>query len=138
MKPDELSTHWSPVGWYVAVVLMRFEWDDEDKTNPNRRCLAWENQILITAGSPEEAYDKALEHGRLHEEGKAWDSRNKAREGHWRFEGLTSLLAVYDEPSDGSEITWTQHESRSVRKVESWAKSKDELEVFQQKKQRQE
>ena len=139
MKPQEWSKHWSPVDWYVAMVLMRFEWDDEDKSNLNRRCLSWENQILLKADSPEEAYEKAMAKGREHEEaGEMWESGNEARKGRWRFEGLTSLLAVYEEPDDGSEISWTEHENKSVRKVQSWVTSKDDLEVFEEKKQRQE
>ena len=124
----------SPVGWYVAVVLMRFEWYDEDTSNPNRRCLSWENQILLKAGSPQEAYEKAMADGRANEEaGEMWESGNEARKGRWRFEGLTSLLAVYEVPGDGAEISWTEHENRTVRKVQSWAKSKDQLEVFEAK-----
>lgn len=121
----------SPVGWYVASVLVRFEWYDEDKNNPNRRCLAWENQILIKAKSPEEAYAKAVEYGELHAEGEAWETDNQARKGKWQFEGLTSLLAIYDELEDGAEITWKRYENRSVKKVKSWVIPKAELEVFE-------
>jgi hypothetical protein len=123
----------SPVGWYVASILVRFEWYDEDKENLNRRCLAWENTILIKADSPEEAYAKALEEGKAHEEhGEAWDADNEERKGRWRFEGLTSLLAIYNELEDGAEIIWREFENRSVKKVRSWVKSKEELEVFEE------
>lgn len=125
------SKHISPVGWYVASVLMRLEWNDEDKSNLNRRCLAWQNQILIRANNPEEAYAKAVEQGKLHEEGECWKVDNEAIKGKWHFEGLTSLLAVYDELEDGAEITWREYENRSVKKVKSWAKPKEELEVFE-------
>lgn len=121
----------SPVGWYVASVLVRLEWHDEDKNDLNRRCLSWENQIIIRAGNPEEAYAKAVEQGKSDEEqGKVWAGDNKERTGTWRFEGLTSLLPIYDEFEDGSEIVWKEHKNRSVKKVKSWAKAKEELEVF--------
>ena len=120
----------SPVNWYVASILMRFEWYDENQDNLNRRCLAWENQIIVKATNPEEAYVKAVEHGKLHEEGEVWEVDNEKRKGRWRFEGLTSLLAIYDELEDGAEIVWKRYENRSVKKVKSWVKPKEELEVF--------
>ena len=130
-KGEKWNKNISPVGWYVASVLVRFEWYDEDKDNLNRRCLAWENQIIIKAANPEEAYAKAMEHGKSHEEhGEAWEVDNEGRKGRWRFEGLTSLLAIYDELEDGAEIVWKEYENRSVKKVKSWAKPKEELEVF--------
>ena len=119
----------SPVDWYVARILVRFEYYDENKSNLNRRCKAWENQILIKATSPEEAYEKALDHGKLHEEGEAWDE-NTGRKGSWQFEGLTSLLPIYDELEDGAEITWTEYKNKTVRKIKSWASPKDQLQVF--------
>ena len=121
----------SPVGWYVAWELLRFEWDDEDITNPNRRCLSWENQILIRAETPDEAYEKALSHGQLSEGEEMWKTDDETQKGRWRFEGLTGLCAIYEEPADGAEIAWHQQENRSVRKIKEKVRSKDELEVFQ-------
>jgi hypothetical protein len=121
----------SPVDWYIASILMRFEWYDEDKNNLNRRCKAWENSILIKANSPSEAYGKAIEHGKLDEEaGEMWERDNEDRKGRWRFEGLTSLLAIYDEPEDGAEIIWNEYKNRSVKKIKSWVLPKEQLEVF--------
>ena len=130
-KAEKWDKNKSPIGWYVASLLHRFEWCDEDKSNLNRRCLAWENQILIKADNPEEAYAKAIEHGKSHEEsGQMWESDNEERKGRWRFEGLRSLLPIYDELEDGAEIVWKEYENRSVKKVKSWVKSKEQLEVF--------
>src|SRR6478672_13717402 len=39
----------SPYGWWIATYLERFEYDDENKRNSGRRCLAWENTVLIRA-----------------------------------------------------------------------------------------
>jgi len=120
----------SPVGWYLASILMRLEWDDEDKHNLNRRCKAWENTILIKANSPSEAYSKAMKLGKLDEEGEVWEVNNENHKAKWHFEGLTSLLAVYDEPEDGAEIIWNEHENRSVKTIKSWVLPKEQLEVF--------
>lgn len=131
MKSGTWDKNRSPVGWYVASLLHRLEWYDENTDDPNRRCLAWENQILIKADSPDEAYAKAVEHGRADEEsGEVWETDNEERKGKWQFEGLTSLLPIYEELEDGAEIIWKEYERRSVKKIKSWVKPKDELEVF--------
>jgi hypothetical protein len=130
MEDGKWNKNKSPVGWYVAKVLVRFEWDDEDKENPNRRCRAWVNQILIKAKNAELAYTKALEYGRLHEESEAWDDDDEERKGRWRFEGLVSLLAIYDKFEDGSEISYSESKNRSVKTIQSWVVPKDDLEVF--------
>ena len=107
------------------------EWYDEDKPNLSRRCRAWENLIIIKADNPEEAYTKALEQGKLHEEsGEMWETSNEKQKGGWRFEGLRNLLPIYEELEDGAEIVWKEYENRSIKKVKSWVKQKEELEVF--------
>lgn len=123
----------SPVDWYLASLLMRLEWYDNPANDKNldESCLAWENQILIKASNPEEAYAKALDHGKLSEEsGEMWEVDNEERKGRWRFEGLTSLLPIYDELEDGAEIAWMEYEDKSIEKIKSWVKAKEELEVF--------
>jgi hypothetical protein len=48
----------------------------------------------------------------------------------WRYEGLTSLLPIYEELEDGAEIIWKEHPNRTLKKIRSWIKSKYELESF--------
>ena len=108
------------------------EWADEDKEDPNRRCVTWENQILIKARNPEEAYHKAIEQGKLHEDSEFWEEGNKNRKGKFIFEGLTTLLAIYDKFEHGSEITWSERRNRKVKTIKKRVKTKDELEVFEQ------
>lgn len=118
----------SPVDWYIAGVLLRIEVGEKDKNNQNRRCNAWENQILIKANNPEDAYKKALKFGKLEESEYLNPNGEKVK---FTFEGLTTLTAIYDELEDGAEIVWIEHENRTVKKVQSWVKKKKELEVFQ-------
>ena len=120
----------SPVNWYLASILVRCEWEDGKIDNFNRRCLAWENQILIKASCPEEAYIKAMEKGKSEEGGEIWRNGDENLKGKWHFEGLTSLLAIYDELEDGAEIVWTEYRNRSVKTIQRRVKSKEELEVF--------
>ncbi len=121
----------SPVGLYVARILIRFEFYDEDKNNVNRHCQAHENEILVKADTQKEAYKKALQFVKLAKsEGYTTDGKNK-RKGKWLFEGLTSLVAIYNELDDGAEIAWNKYQNKTVRKVKSWVKQNEDLEVFQ-------
>lgn len=119
----------SPYGWWIASYLERFEYDDEDRRNSNRRCLAWENTILVKARTRDEAWAKAMTYGRRSEgiEGRLGTRR---RRGSWRFEGLTSLLPVYERLEDGAELLWVEHAGRSVRSIRALVKKKRELETF--------
>ncbi len=117
----------SPFGWWVASYIERFEPENETSESLNRRCLAWENTIIIKARNREEAFRKAEKVGKL---GDGLKTKINGRTGVWRYEGLTSLLAIYEDLEDGAEILWNEHKNVSVKKVESWVKSKDQLETF--------
>ncbi len=119
---DNFDKHKSPVGWYVATELLRFVPDGIDPENATKRFLVWENLVLVQADDAETAYQKAMERRELHD----W----KSESGQWHFEGLTSLLAVYEDFEDGSEIMWIEHKQKSVGGVKKMIKTKDQLEVF--------
>jgi type IV secretory pathway VirB9-like protein len=123
----KLDTFESPVNWYVARVLIRFAIVGENTENLNRRCTAWENTILVKAENVEEAYSKAIEFGKQEESEYINTDGKKVR---WIFEGLTSLLAIYEELEDGAEIIWNEYENKSVKKIKSWVLPKEKLEVF--------
>ncbi|MGB5620556.1 MAG: DUF4288 domain-containing protein [Desulfobacterales bacterium] len=91
----------SPHGWWFATCLERFEYFDENRSNSNRRCIAWENPILLKANDRNEDYKKAIEKGKLSE---GSESEINGRKGTWIFEGLTSLIPIYEELDDGAEI----------------------------------
>jgi hypothetical protein len=119
----------SPFGWWVAMYIERFEYNDEKRRNLKRRCLAWENTILIRAKTREQAYRKAVAVGKLGDGMEGWHSETKRR-GRWRFEGLTDLLPVYERLEHGCEIMWKEHENRTVRRIKSLVSGKDDLDVF--------
>jgi len=116
-------------GWWIASFIERFEYYDENKANLNRRCLAYENTILIRAPNREVAYRKAVAQGRLSNGSEGWSS-SSGRKGAWRFDGLTGLLPVYEELEDGAEILWQKHADVTVRRIRSRIKRKQELSVF--------
>ena len=131
-KPRRTNTAYrnrSPYGWWIASYVERAEWDDEDRSDLNRRCTAWENAILVRARDRTEAWRKAVAVGRLGAGSRFTDSTGR-RKGRWRFEGLTSLLPVYERLEDGAEILWQVHARRSVRRIKAMVKSRSRLPIF--------
>lgn len=120
----------SPYGWWIATYIIRAAWDDEPNPAPNSRCLAWENTIILQAPDRETAYTKAVSLASSRGCSAFEDSTKNNRKGHWVLEGFVSLLPIYDELEDGAEILWTEYRNRTVGKVRSWIRQKDELEVF--------
>ena len=120
----------SQFGWWIASYIERFEWKSENRKNKNRRCLAWENTVLIQATDREEAYAKAM--GIKSHFGAEWRpyGPGEGKPGRWVFEGLTSLMPIYEELADGSEILWEQHSGCLVKTIRSRVKKKHELETF--------
>ncbi len=118
----------SPYGWWIASYLLRLEYADEDRSKPNRRCLAWENTIILRASDRDAAYAKAIKCGK---QASGEVKQNKpSRQRTWVFEGLTPLLPIYEEIDDCSEILWEQYERRTVRSIKSLVRSKRQLPVF--------
>lgn len=117
----------SPYGWWIASYIERPVWDDYPNPSPNSRTDAWENTIILKAPNRDAAYEKALQ---LAQSSSTFQDEKGKRTGHWVVDGLTSLLPIYDELEDGTEILWEEHSNRTVRKIRSWVKEKHELEVF--------
>jgi hypothetical protein len=93
--------------WYISHEILYFEKSEQGST-PEKVAL-WENLILIQANDPEEAYRKAVDHGRLSEEPIKIDGED----GHCRFLGLKDLVLVYDQLEDGAELEWQEREVNS-------------------------
>lgn len=109
--------------WYISHEILSFE---SSKQNEAVDCLTiWENLILIKANDPEEAYQKAVEHGRLQEESVEIDGTD----GYCRFLGLKNLFLIYDQLQDGTELEWYQREV-SVSQIGNLIKSKERLHAF--------
>lgn len=121
----------SPHGWWVATLIERFEYENEDTSNLKRRRRAWTNTIILKAKNRDEAYQKAIDYGNLGNDGKYEyiDAVSKKR-SKIVFEGLSSLLPVYDEiDEDGTEIVF-EDQFVSVGRIKSWIRKKEELEAF--------
>jgi hypothetical protein len=131
MAKPAASKNKSPTGWWVATIIERFEDEGEDASNPRRRCRAWSNVVILKARDRNQAYNKAVRYGKLGKNGYDWigtATRGKAR---LVFEGLASLLPLYD-PFDenGTEILFEDYENITVGRVKRWVRQKKDLEVF--------
>ena len=129
MKDGIPHRNHSPHGWWIATYIERTEWDDA-QAQPDDVCLAWENTIILTAVDREAAYAKVVAMVGTPTSQFMDDTQAPPRAGHWVFEGLTSLLPIYDKLEDGAEVLWIEHEDKTLRDIQSWIKSKSELEVF--------
>jgi hypothetical protein len=119
----------SPHGWWVATYVERAAWDDEEPAAPDLECQVWENTIILLAPDRDAAYTKAIALASANEN-EFSDADDVSRTGRWVFEGLLSLLPIYDELGDGAEISWQDHPAVTVQKMRSWIRAKDQLEVF--------
>lgn len=120
--------HRSPTGWWIASYIERAVWADARRPPPSSRCTAWENTIIFKAKDRDAAYSKAVRLGSLNK--STFSDAAGKRNGRWVFEGLTSLLPIYDELEDGSEVLWRDYSGITLKRVRSMIKKKSELEVF--------
>jgi hypothetical protein len=108
--------------WYVSHEILAFE---PRAKSAVRKLDVWENLILISANSPEQAYGKAIESGRASEGPVMLDGRP----GFCKFKGLRELVLVYDDLEDGVELEW--HELELTKKeIEKLIRPKRKLHAF--------
>ena len=121
----------SPYGWWVASYILRFEFKNKTPTSQNARCVAWENTILVRAKNREIAYRKAIAFSKKSSPSR-WTRHGNppGRLARWVSEGLTSLLPIYEQIEDGSEILWTEHRAVTLASIRRRVKSKRALQIF--------
>jgi hypothetical protein len=129
-KRKILHRNRSPHGWWLGSYLERFEYNDEARRNLRRRCLAYENTVLIRARNRDDAYRKLMKLGAAEASisSECWDANG--RRGIWRFEGPTDLVPIHEPLEDGAEVLWNVHRGRSVKSIRSLVKKKEQLSVF--------
>jgi hypothetical protein len=105
--------------WYAAhlVLCVRF------KSGAQDRYPVWENIVLVSAKSQEEAFDKADEIGR---QSAGDDSTFKwgRRAARWEFMGVRKLVECAlqgDSLDSGDEITYSELELDSLAAVRAFA-----------------
>lgn len=111
--------------WYIAHELLYFDTKKGRGRLKGRKLVVWENLVLIKAKGPEEAYRKALKHGRLSEDKVKIDGED----GYCRFKGLRDLVLIHDDLQDGAELEW--HDLRKdVSELGRMAKRKGRMQAF--------
>ena len=116
----------SPVGWYVCSYLLRFiELANEENYNPEAKFLSWENFVLIKANSIDEAYEKATVIAIR--ETEPYKGGPEGVDVQWIFEGMTSVVPVYEEIADGSEIMWQERRPRKLKNLQTLISQKHEF-----------
>lgn len=116
-------------GWYVAILVERYQYDGEDQTDTNRLCSAEERMILVQADDKHSAYEKAMIIGEADHDtvGLADDGRS----GKWKFMGLAELLPVYDKLEHGAELLSVDYKDVPYESIEDSVCEKEDLQIFQ-------
>lgn len=114
------KTKWIPkdMEWFLADMIQELKVAHaEDST-------VWINTHLIRASSPDEAYEKALNLGKLYED--SWTNTD-GEQVVSRFRGLRDLLLVYEKLEDGAEIMWEEQEDVNEQDIQEMIKPRAQL-----------
>lgn len=126
LNTQDLDINQSWQGWWVYEEVEHWVSDRQKNLTENSKCLVWTNLILIKAKNREQAYKKAMK-----------SSENypiKSNGGEWRFSGIMWLGPVQDLMQEGAELVWTDRGKLRIKDIAKLVKSKDQLDVFNDKK----
>ena len=91
--------------WYAASIIVYVKFDDENQN----KYPVWENVILVSGDSDDEALDKASDIGK---ESDGDDFEWEGRPATWKFAGVRKLMSVDfqggSKVNDGMEVTFSQ------------------------------
>jgi hypothetical protein len=98
--------------WYVAHVIMYVKFKDGRQNH----YPIWENFHLIKASTPEKAWKKADECGRMAEGDSQGSFRWDNRPATWVYAGTRKLIECSDRtPVSGTEVTYSELRVKSVQ-----------------------
>jgi hypothetical protein len=106
--------------WFAAHIVMVVHLKGQKQS----RFPVWENVILLSAKSEEEAFVKAEHHGRTDEGDDDGSFRWGGKPATWVFAGvrkLTECVSPEYRPDDGTEITFNELEFGSTKEVAAFA-----------------
>jgi hypothetical protein len=110
-------------GWWIYQEVEQWVSRRQKNLSPKSRSTVWENTRIIKAESREAAYKKAIRLGKK-------NSPSITNDGEWRFVGISMLLPIYEELTDGAEILWTDRGKMQQSKIAALIKTKKDLPVF--------
>ncbi len=96
--------------------MLRFvEIDDQDNDNLEKEFSAWENTVIVKAKNLDEAYDKVVKIAK--EATEPYRGGSKGVPVQWLFEGVTELLPIYEDLTDGAEIAWADYDDIKLKEL---------------------
>lgn len=107
--------------WYLADVILEHQIDGDTQN------VVYVNTHLVEAGSPEEAYEKALALGRGVE--REYKNSEGARI-RVVFRGLRELNVIHEPLEDGAELMYTVDTGVAEERLRGWIARKEQLTVF--------
>lgn len=107
--------------WYLAEIVLVFTIEDQAKP------VVHINTKLVSAHSPQRAYEKALAIGRTEE---AEYINTDGKKVSARFRGLRDLLVIYEELKDGAEIMYEEIPDMEEDQINRLITPKADLGVF--------
>ena len=105
--------------WFAAHIIMVVKL----KNGPQKRFPVWENIVLVSAESDDEAFAKTEQYGRKEEGDDDCTFRWDGKPARWVFAGvrkLTECAVVGERPDDGTEISYNEMELGSERAIEQF------------------
>jgi hypothetical protein len=92
------------MAWYVAHTVLAVKF----KEGRQRTVTAWENVLLVQAGSDAEAVTKAEYAARAYEGDQDGTLSWEGRPARWEYAGIRKIIRCPDEElRDGSELTFS-------------------------------
>ena len=107
--------------WYVAEIV------EEIRVEGDVRNVVHSNLVLVEAGSPEDAYRRAIELGH---KGEVTYQNPQGLTVVARFRGLKQLDVVHDSLVHGAELCFSEQISVPEERIAAWLKAKEQLNVF--------
>jgi hypothetical protein len=107
--------------WYLADVILEHQIEGETQN------VVHVNTHLVSAGSPDEAYDKALALGR---EAESDYENTNGRRVRVVFRGLRELNVIHEPLEDGAELIYTEDVSVPEGTLRHWVRPRERLAVF--------
>jgi hypothetical protein len=107
--------------WYLADLVLEHRIDGQGQN------VVHVNTHLVEAGSPDEAYEKALALGR----GGEHEYENvDGRQVRVVFRGLRELNVIHEPLEDGAEIIYTEDVGVPEEQLREWVRPRERLGVF--------
>jgi len=110
------------MAWYVADLVMEITVSGESRNVVHR------NLYLVSASTPDEAYQKALKIGSRSEQ--SYENPHGQRVD-FKFRGIAKLDSIIDDTvEDGSELDFVEYVGIPEEQIMQWIRAKESLGAF--------